>query len=435
MATPKLALIPTGYKAGKLYSVLPQSGVGDFTFARASEATRVNEDGLIETMGNNVPRLDYTDGGCPNFLLEPQRTNSITYSEDFSQSEWIKSNTTITSGSLVSPDGSLNASTLTDNTVNGIHRLRDSISLSASTNYSLSIFAKKGTLSNIQLALINTANSDTASRVFDLENGILGESITSGATLSDSKITDYGNGWYRCEITSQFSSTPNTYQVTLATKSSGNSSNGNQVTYDGDGNGNVYLWGAQLEQGSYPTSYIPTNGSTVTRVGETCTGSGDASTFNDSEGVLMAEISALADDLVAEGISISDETIGNRVVIFKWTTTNSIKVRVASGGTNYFDKTISVSDITTINKIAIKYKQNDFSLWLNGIELETDTSGITPIGLSKLNFNGATSPSAFYGNTKQLQYFDSALTDAELETLTSWQSFLEMANAQNYTII
>ena len=118
MATPKLAMIPTAYKAGKLYSVLPESGVGDFTFARASEATRVNEDGLIETMGNNIPRLDYTDGGCPNFLLEPQRTNLLPYSNDFSNSAWSKfasgtgSTPIVTSNYAISPDGTLNASRL-----------------------------------------------------------------------------------------------------------------------------------------------------------------------------------------------------------------------------------------------------------------------------------------------------------------------------------
>jgi len=290
MAKPNLALIPATI-GDKVYSILPSDGVGDFDFDRASTATRINAQGLIEEVASGENRLNYSllDGevvGCPHLLLEPARTNLITYSEDFSQSSWTKGNTTITSNSLISPNGSLNASTLTDNTANGIHRLRDSVSLSASTDYNLSIFAKKGTLSNIQLALINTANSHTASRVFDLENGILGESLTSGATLIDSKIIDYGNGWYRCKITAQFATTPNIYQVTLATQSSNNSTNVNQVTYDGDGNGNVYLWGAMLEEGSYPTSYIKTTSAAVTRAAETCDGAGNDQVINSIEGVV-----------------------------------------------------------------------------------------------------------------------------------------------------
>jgi hypothetical protein len=74
---PKLALIPSGYKAGKIYSVLPTSGVGDFDFTRPGSATRINSQGLIETVASGVPRLNYPliDGvvnGCPSHLLEPQ---------------------------------------------------------------------------------------------------------------------------------------------------------------------------------------------------------------------------------------------------------------------------------------------------------------------------------------------------------------------------
>jgi hypothetical protein len=417
MATPSLAMIPSGYKAQKVYSVLPTNGDGDFTFARSGSATRVNQSGLIETVGNNVPRLDYSDGGCPSLLLEPQRTNLVTYSEDFSQSDWVEGNSSIESDTLISPSGLLNGSTLTDNTANTIHRLRDSVSLSASTDYGLSIFAKKGTLSNIQLALINTGNSNTASRVFDLENGALGESITVAGTLSDSKITDYGNGWYRCEITAQLNSTPNTWQVTLATQSSGNTTIANQVTYDGDGNGNVHLWGAMLEQGSYTTSYIPTNGSTVTRFAETCNGAGDADTFNDSEGVLYAEISALADDSTARYFSLNNGS-SNRVRFGYGTSTNSVRLFVVST-TTQVDLTVQLSDTTLFNKFAIKYKANDFAIWVNGIEVATDTNANTPVGLVQLNLDNCCGSDNFYGNVKDVRVYNNALSDSELQALTS----------------
>ena len=78
MAIPSLAMIPSGYKDGKVYSVLPSNGDGDFTFSRGSNATRVNKDGLIETITGDTPRLDYSDGSCPSLLLEPQSTNLIT---------------------------------------------------------------------------------------------------------------------------------------------------------------------------------------------------------------------------------------------------------------------------------------------------------------------------------------------------------------------
>ena len=114
MAKPKLALIPAA-QGDKFYSVLPSSGVGDFDFSRSGSATRINSQGLIETVADGVSRLNYPliDGkvvGCPSHLLEPQRTNLITYSEDFSNASWVKDATSIVSNEITSPDGSLNAS-------------------------------------------------------------------------------------------------------------------------------------------------------------------------------------------------------------------------------------------------------------------------------------------------------------------------------------
>ena len=390
-----------------------------FTFDRASSATRVNKDGLIETVGADQPRIDYLNDSNGALKLEPSRTNLVTYSEDFSQSDWTKGNSSIESDTLISPSGILNGSTLTDNAANTIHRLRDSLSLSASTDYGLSIFAKKGTLSNIQLALINTANSNTASRVFDLENGALGESITVGGTLQDSKITDYGNGWYRCEITAQLGSTPNTYQITLAPQSSGNSTTGNQVTYDGDGNGNVYLWGAQLEEGSYSTSYIPTtSGSAVTRLADVCNNGGNEQVINSTEGVLYAEISALANDLTERRITISDGTTSNRVAIEYTLSSNQIKGRVVSSSTTSANMNFTASSIVDFSKIAISYKQNEFNLWINGTKVATDTSGSVPIGLNELAFDNGAGNDKFNGNVKDVRVYNTALTDQELAALT-----------------
>ena len=407
-----------------------------FTFTRSTSATRVNKEGLIEVVTNDRPRIDYTDTSDGVLLLEKAATNLITYSEDFSQSIWTKSNSSITSNSVISPDGTLNASTLTDNTVNGIHRLRDSISLSASTNYSLSVFAKKGTLSNIQLALINTLNSSTSSRVFDLENGALGESLISGGTLSNSKITDYGNGWFKCEITSQLNSTPNTYQITLATKSCGNATTVSQVTYDGDGSGNVYLYGAMIEQNSFASSYIPTQGSAVTRVAETASGAGNSEVFNDSEGVLFADIAANQETNSANArINIHNGSATEMVRLGYTTSQNQIiAVIVANGGVQAAPSTI-VSNITLYNKCAIKYKANDFALWVNGFEVGTDSSGTTPSGLNELSFEKHDGVEDFYGKTKEIGYYNTALTDLELETLTSYRSWESMVNELNLNII
>ena len=268
MERPSIAIIPSAYKTGVLAAVLPNNGIADLDFTRGSIATRVNAQGLIEEVGVNVPRLDYSSGGCPSLLLEPQSINLITYSEDFSNESWVKLASIISSNSIISPKGELTADTIIDDTANTTHRFYQLISLSASTDYAVSVFAKKGTNNFIQLSLRNSSDSSTASYVFDLENGVLGEIIESGnGNIVGGKIEDYGNGWYRCTIIGNITTAPNQYSVMLADSASGNTFGVNgMVTYLGTGTNTVYLWGAQLEQQSSDTSYIPTQITQITRL-------------------------------------------------------------------------------------------------------------------------------------------------------------------------
>ena len=195
--------------------------------------------------------------------------------------------------------------------------------------------------------------------------------------------------------------------------------------------GSFAIWGAQLEQGSYPTSYIPTNGSTVTRSAETANGSGDASTFNDSEGVLMAEMSALANDGTNRQISISNGGTSQRIYLGFRTSTNEFIL--SSRDSSYL--IANIVDVTNFNKYAFQYKSGSFKAFINGFDYDlTSDGGLLPTGLNTLNFDDGNGGADFYGKTKQIQYFDSALNDTELETLTSWVSFSDMANGQLYTI-
>ena len=150
---------------------------------------------------------------------------------------------------------------------------------------------------------------------------------------------------------------------------------------------------------------------------------------------MYAEISALDDDATYRKISISDGTTSNIIYISYKNYTNQIRVEIVSSSSSVFDVTYPTTDITTFSKIALKYKQNDFALWINGTEVATDTSGNTPIGLSELAFDNGTGTQLFYGKTKDLKYYPKALQDVQLEALTSFGSFTEMANALNYTII
>ena len=391
---------------------------------------------------DDKPRIDFTNDTEGHLLLEPQSQNLVTYSEDFSEWTNTASETTDTPNAATSPSGESNATKLQEaNSSNSFHRLSKTISLSSATNYSLSIFAKKGTLSNMQLILLNTADSKLISKVFDLENGTLGETLTSGAgeSLTNSKIEDIGNGWYRCSIVGQLSTAPNTFRINLADASTGNTTSNGMVKYTGDGNGNIYIYGAQLEELSYATSYIPTAGSLVTRTAETCTGAGDVDDFDSTAGILYAEIAALAESGLVRYLGLNDGTNDNRVVILNDGTANRVRAIVSSGGTKYADLFYNVTDVTNFNKVAVKYKANDFALWIDGVERATDTSGSAPTGLNELEFD-LNSGGAFYGKCKAIKVIKGAVVeDTEspeyLTTQTFHKTFNALATANGYTII
>jgi len=419
MAKPKLCLIPAA-QGSKLFSVLPSSGVGDFDFTRSGSATRINSQGLIEEVSNGQSRLNYPmiDGkvvGCPHHILEPQSTNLVTYSEDLSY--FSKTNITEVNGNQVTPNGTIGSIKITP-TSSAITQLQIS-SLTVGAAYSFSFFVKKAEASHL---IINQAGSGSQKISYNI-----GNVSYIGIGGVDANIVSYGNEWVRVEY-SVNSLTYNNIRIILSDGS-------NNYPYNppiGDG---LYLWGFQLEQGSFPTSYIPTNGSAVTRSAETANGSGDAATFNDSEGVLMAEISALANDGTYRMISLSNGTVNNSTNIQYSGVSNQIRTRIENGGSPQTDITSTVTSQTLFHKIAVLYKSNQFELWSNGFKVGEDTNGTPPSGINKLSFDRADGGNPFYGNTKQIQYFDSALNDSDLEKLTSWTSFTDMANGQQYSII
>ena len=435
-----LLLIPTGYKSQKVYSIFPTDGVGDFDFSRSSSATRIAKNGLITTVAANVPRLQYPmiDGevvGCPSLILEPQSTNIVTYSQSLTESIYGTSNAVILDNNVISPDGALNASSITDSNGGGTNVTQiylPNLSVDTSSQYTYSIFAKKKGLNYISLRLEQFTTPTNSDCFFDLENG----SVVSVATGYDSaKIENYGNGWYRCSVTFTTDVADTSGNLVVRLSEDGI----NTASVPQDGTSSVYLWGWSCEKQSYPTSYIKSNsGSTTTRSAETCNGAGDSATFNDSEGVLMVEGSFLSKKSSPNRrIAISDGTAANRILIQNvGSISNRLQFYTIVNNVTSTDVAIDVSDITSFNKIAFKYKENDFSVWINGFEVLTDTSGITfPNGtLTELAFDGGDGGSDFYGNTKQLQYYNSALTDSELEKISSWTSFTDMAQGQLYTI-
>ena len=386
----------------------------DMDVTRATDATRVDENGLVEKLGANVPRIDYTGGGCPHILAEPQRTNLVTYSEDFSDSSWSKSDVTV-EGGFTSPSGDESAYKLKEGSATINHQMYASISGIAGNTYTLSGIFKKGERDIIQLVYGGAAFDEGNTYCnFDLSNGVLG----SGLYLSAS-ITLISNGWYRCEFTATKTTTGN-FNITYAPKLTSTSSR--NAVYTGDGTSGVYIWGAQVEVGSYATSYIPTSGSTVTRNQDIFTRDGIGSLINSEEGVLFLEMAALTDDNARRTVSLSDGSNSNRVILRYGDSSNRVQVFIKVGGATNGNIINDSYTITNFLKIAYKWKAGDFALWINGTEVGTSADA-TSFGtgvLTELQFNqGDGTGDEYFGKVKQLQVYDTALTDTQLAALTS----------------
>ena len=424
-----LIQIPSGYKSGKLYSIKPDNGDGDFTFSRSSSATRVNAEGLIEEVSTDVPRLDYSDGSCPSLLLERQSTNLVTYSEDYSDSSWTKVNASVSSNTATSPSGETNASTLVSTSGTSEQYLDvGSLSVTSGEDYTMSVFVKKNNYDFFLIRFTGVGGAFSAGNVFfNINNGTLG-AIDSGYTGS---IESFGNGWYRCSATKTASGTTGSGKVRLQLATSDNTE-----SISGDGSSGTFIYGSQFEQNSYPTSYIPSNsGSSTTRTADVCNNAGTSATFNSTEGVLFVEMAALADDTQQQiGVYGDSTTEQLRIEI----TNNVIKGQLYNGA--FQANMSSTQTVTNFNKVALKWKVDDFALWINGTEVATDSSGTTFSAetLDRVHFsaqNGSTY--AAQAKTKQLMVFDEALSNEELSDLTGQinTSFVQLADFYNYTIL
>jgi len=363
----------------------------------------------------NVPRLNYdTAGSCPSLLLEPQRTNIARYSQDMDVSgTWgVDTGVSVIANSSISPSGLQNAETIsiTANSIfiRGIHQYP---SFAVSSTYTLSVFAKKNTVNF--LGIKATALTGSPIAWFDLNNGTVG-TVQSGITSGN--IISVGNGWYRCSI---LITTPAVIVVNRFDLAVFNT-NGSQACNNGD---SIFVFGAQAELGAYPTSYIPTTTATVTRNLDNCYKTGiSTDILNSSEGTFYVEAASIANDLTQKYIEITDSSDNNRISIDFGAINNSLRLQTI-GGFAIYRVDVAVSNITSYNKVLIKWGSSGKFAYVNGtkytLNLISGSGTGIPVGLNQVSFMQWWGGTPFYGKSKGMQIYKTALTDAECAALTT----------------
>ena len=349
---------------------------------------------------SNIPRLDYTNATCPSILVEPQRTNLVTYSEQFDNAVW-SSSMIRNANATISPSGTMTADLLQVSGGSGSIYMASTITNSA---HSFSVYAKKG---NWDIFRIINGSSLSNVAWFNLTNG-----TTSNVIGGTSQIIDVGNGWYRCIYNT---TTPNTTAgITFALSSAMGSG-----APPSDGS-NIFIWGAQLEAGANATSYIPTVASAVTRNADVISKTGISSLINSNSGCLYINFSAFTNRGLIRTISLSDGTNNNQVTIDIHSIENSIFGFFNVSGIQFFSNVNNINQ-TNYNKILIRWAASSFSLFVNSIKVFENTTypNVVTNLFNTLKFSKADNGRQLEGNLKEVLVFPTALTDQECIALTT----------------
>jgi len=346
---------------------------------------------------SGLPRLDYLNSTCPRLLLEPQRTNLFQYSEQLDNAYWSKIGAiTVTANNAVSPDGYQNADLVTG--AGGGARIQRAFSGLTAGTRTLSCFVKAGTGTEVTINSYDGIVDKSA--IFNVVTGVV-DSTSAGVSAT---ITNYGNGWYR--LTHTYTSAGTSYSC--------------QFFFD---DGLTYrVWGMQFEDlSSYATSYIPTLGTSVTRVADAASKTGISSLIGQTEGTLFVDfvlnnydttafIPIILTNTSADQVYFLLESTGQVYADFYFNASFSARIATSTGflvkGTRY--------------KMALVYKQNDFAFYINGQQIGTDNSGIVRSMISANFVYPYASGYGPSGNTiNQALLFKTRLSNSDLATLTT----------------
>jgi hypothetical protein len=433
----------TGDGASGLYLWGAQLEVGAFPTSyipsadsftsRASTGTFIGSNGLIQSAATNVARYNYNPLNLalsPKLLLEPAATNLLTYSEQFDNAVWTKSNTTLIANATIAPDGTLTADKLIEDTVATLHQAYTGVSITANTQYTYSFYVKSAerTAVTLEFGFANSPYTPRVKAVFDLYTITATSANTGTPTLVNTPtITNVGNGWFRCSIRGIFDTVSTSTALSICLANSSRS-----TTYAGDGTSGIYIWGAQLEVGNTATSYIPTTSAQVTRSADisnsaqstraadstTITGTNFSSWYRQDEGTVFAK--ADSENTASVGneqfiFGLSDGSGNNTLRATRVWASN--RFYGLSAGATQFD--LSGGTFTT-NQVLLScaYKLNDIAASFNGATVLTDATALIPT-ISQINLGGWIGSGYLNGHIAKLAYYPKRLSKTELQGLTT----------------
>jgi hypothetical protein len=326
----------------------------------------------------------------------------VLYSEQQNNAAWTKAGATITANATASPDGYTNADKVVEDTSGGgTHGTYQSASVTSGTTYTWSGFFKAAERTAVE---VSAQTSGTYNAKFNLSNGTV-ISVDSGATAS---VVNYGNGWYRCIISAPTASTTAFFNWWMLNSS-------NQGVYTGNGTSGVFAWGCQLEAGAYATSYIPTLGTSVTRVADECNKTSVSSLIGQTEGTLFAEF------------YWDGNPIENWLLSVQTSASNFVAMFLLDDGRPYFyilnSGSVQMAYIGTAlsvgyHKFAFGYAANNSVAYIDGVLKSTDTSCTIP-ATSEVRIGSVQTPVTQAATIKQAIVFPTRLSNSDLAALTA----------------
>lgn len=373
----------------------------------------------LQTAASGDARFDHNPitGESLGLLIEEARTNLLTRSEEFDHADWSNINMVCTANSIIAPDGNQTAEKIniaTSITSNSAATRQDVSKAATAAPYTMTVYAKAGEFNSVRLLPRDAVTAgNNVSAYFNLATGTVDTPVASGTFTSPSAaIFSVGNGWYRCSITFTSSTETSLRSQFLIYNNGSSSVTGND--YSG-----IYVWGAQLEAGSFATSYIPTVATTVTRAADSAsmTGTNFSSWFNSAEGCWYADWYDRVQSLSHQLFSVYLDGVNRYAMTVN--SSNVLDAAVVAGGA---DTLLSYSVTLTAgnHKGAFSYKKDDGSVSVDGLGGTQDSSLTLPSGINAMVIGTNTSGTQLLNSTiKKLAYYPKRLTNTQLQALTS----------------